>query len=407
MINVLMVTKATFPEGMAATNKIRCLALASNNKEKVSFRILAPSNHQPTDRFGWNYKGNWKGIQYHLLRNKPKLKGVTFYVWQQLWPFLIVFKAMKQIRKVDLYYLYIDRLIPQLILLITAKLFRKKVAIQVVEYPYATDGDKLTRIRWVNKILVQLTLRAVYPLCDGFDYISNNLKSDLMPFRPKNAIVCQTPILTDISTWDEALQHTIKTPENYIFHAGSLSEKKDGIINFLKTYALVVQQLKKEGKEVIKLIFTNTETQVATKIKINDIIEKHQLQEHIIVTGYLSRREMVHYQNNAKLLYYNKPINKQNNYNFPIKIADYLLSKAPIVLAVTNNEINRFIKNKQAALVVEADNIQQSVTAIIYLLNHPVEAKKIGLNGRKTVLTHFDYCIYTPILHDFYQKIIG
>jgi glycosyltransferase involved in cell wall biosynthesis len=61
----------------------------------------------------------------------------------------------------------------------------------------------------------------------------------------------------------------------------------------------------------------------------------------------------------------------------------------------------------ETALLVEPKNPQAAAEAILKLLNHPEQAKEMGLKGRKRAETHFDMAHCIKDLEQVYREILN
>ena len=407
-MKIRIITKATFPEGMAATKRVKYISLASLKAGHEVEIFTEKSALLNNEQIGWHSTGSWEGVYYLLLRNKTPFNQYVRVIWIYIKSFLLVFKAIRGIKKVDVYVLYLDRFWPQMLVLLFAKMYRKKVVYELVEYPYATEGQFLTNLNSVRKLLRALTLNVLFPLLDGFDVISDNLIEVANKYRSSKSIVNYTPILTDIKLWNRAIkENPSKMKEDYLFHAGALSENKDGIVNFMKVFALVNNKRRGLGQKSIKLGLTNMSTKPQTLSKLKQIIAENDLEDDIFITGYLQTEELIKYQNNAAVLLFNKPNNRQNFYNFPTKLADYLLANAPLVVATDDYEMNKYLFHGINAIVTKPDDVDAMANAVLKLLNDPELSRKIANNGRETVETSFDYRNYIDRYDRFYKEVVS
>lgn len=402
-MRVQILTKASFPDGFAATNKINCLCKAMIAKG-IDTRVFSLHNNTQLDGSVCFNEGLRDKIPYKILLNRKISNGLLNLIWIQIAPFILIINSVWRIRKVDIFFLYLDRTIPQLLLIFFAKLFGKKVVYESVEYPYATDGDKFTRIPFINKALVWINLNLIFPHINGFDVISENMIDVIKKHSNPKSEIKKTPILTDVNDWDFQLVNT-DIDEPYLFHAGALSEQKDGIVSFFEAYAQAHLAMRSHGI-FLKLVVTNMKTQPSTLYKLNSIIETNNLREHIIVTGYLEKDELIAYLNGASVLLYNKPNTFQNQYNFPIKMAEYLLADAPVVVAAKGIELNNYLENNVNSLVVEPDDVGAMANAVLKLLFDKELSSKINLNGRETARESFDFRKHEDGLFQFFDKVM-
>ena len=101
-------------------------------------------------------------------------------------------------------------------------MYRRKVVFELVEYPYATEGQFLTNFNSVRKLLRALTLNVLFPFLDGFDVISENLIREANKYRSSKSILNYTPILTDVKLWNRAIKE--KKRRLFIPYRGFIEE---------------------------------------------------------------------------------------------------------------------------------------------------------------------------------------
>jgi len=280
-------------------------------------------------------------------------------------------------------------LIPRLLPIPIMHFLGKKIIVEVNEYPYSTEGNKFTRITIIRKTLRWATLRWVIPKMDGIVVISENLKEVVNQYAP-SVPVLKVPILVDVSrgyfTSFEKSPHS----HPYLFHAGSLSVQKDGIIKVIEAYAKAATLLKKSSIQ-LDLVLTNKKTFPKIWQSIEKILIEYNLIDRMKITGYLSETELHDYIQHASALLINKPSTFQNKYNFPTKLGDYLLSGRPVILAAEGIEANNYIYNKVNGFVVPPDDVEKIKNTLIWLFQNPLKANDIGKVGRQTAIDYFDY----------------
>jgi colanic acid biosynthesis glycosyl transferase WcaI len=67
----------------------------------------------------------------------------------------------------------------------------------------------------------------------------------------------------------------------------------------------------------------------------------------------------------------------------------------PMVLGAKGKARKIAEENAEAAIAVEPENAREFASAILYLYEHPEEARQMGLRGRAYVQAHFDYDLLT------------
>ena len=68
----------------------------------------------------------------------------------------------------------------------------------------------------------------------------------------------------------------------------------------------------------------------------------------------------------------------------PNKIFDYMICGLPVI-GSDYPEIRKVIKTAKCGILVNPNNVEEIANAIIYLLENPAEAKKMGIRGRRFI----------------------
>ena len=140
-------------------------------------------------------------------------------------------------------------------------------------------------------------------------------------------------------------------------------------------------------------------------VDINLMIKKYSLEKNIILTGYLPYREMYKEISGGKI---GLLILKSDFYNsyigLPNKLFDYMLCGLPVV-ASNFPEISKVVKEADCGILVDPTNIGEVANAILYLLEHPEEAKRMGDSGRRAVEEKYNWERMEERLLGLYGKL--
>ena len=91
--------------------------------------------------------------------------------------------------------------------------------------------------------------------------------------------------------------------------------------------------------------------------------------------------------------------------NLPTKVYEYMLKGMPVI--IYDAKIPRRILSKyEFGIAVNPDNIEEITTAINFLRNNPREAAKMGENGRRAVLTEYNWDNEEKKLIALYNEIL-
>lgn len=401
-MRVRIITSGTYPEGMASSYRINCYAKALY-EQGMNVEVISTFPHQRYIGKRWGYRGKHGDIGFRIVWNvsRPKNQWLNYFLLEAK-SYLLLLHSLLTLRQYDVIWLYGMGFLPSFFLLPLLHLARKKVVLELNEYPYSTEGNKFTRIPFVNGLLQKCTLSYVLPQFDGIVAISENLKKVAKRDESNNNIL-KVPILLDIARFEyneEQKERPLVHP--YLFHAGTLSERKDGIIAVINGYIKSALELKKIGI-TLKLVLTNKSSRVWNDIEV--LLKEANLFDHLVVTGYLRESELSNWLKNSSALVINKPATRQNKYNFPTKLGDYLLSGRPVIVASQGMELNNFLVHQVNCILAIADNSDSISDAINELVLNPNLAGLIGSNGRKSALDIFDYRVHSERLKIFLSKI--
>jgi colanic acid biosynthesis glycosyl transferase WcaI len=93
--------------------------------------------------------------------------------------------------------------------------------------------------------------------------------------------------------------------------------------------------------------------------------------------------------------------------SLPIKMFEVMACARPFVLGAEGIARNLAEREANAGIVVEPENVEALVSAILYLRTHPKEAEALGIRGREYVKLHFDYERLTEVLDTHLGILLG
>lgn len=237
-------------------------------------------------------------------------------------------------------------------------------------------------------------LKIIYSLFNGVIVISRQLKNFINEDLEINIPCILIPILL------EENKSKNKFPINKtIVYTGTFLERKDGILTIIRAFA----DFKVEFPEY-KLILTGSPTNSPDYSLIEDLVNHERLKDNIVFTGYLSESKLQEVVHSAELLILAKPSNRQNYYNFPTKIAEYLLSGRPI-LTTPVGVIGEIFSDNENMFFSEYSTEQISKKIKFIILNKQL-AIKVGENGKSFGIKNFNYIYNSDRMINFLKKIV-
>lgn len=396
-MKVYIVTGEPFPNGMAATNRIKCYAWSLINQgldvEVLIFRRTEGPGLMLGNTIG---VGTFEGVPYKYI-GKTSIRSKNPFVWrvvEKMDHLRTILYLRNHLRNNDivLFYCGLQLELTLQIIKYTRKTGAKYVR-DLCELPFGTGEETPKRVRQRNKTYTELL-----PKLDGVISISDALSELAMKYMPKEKVL-KIPILVDFEKYKlEDLSSESKVP--FIFHSGTLYEQKDGVLGMLEAFGLAVKKL---GKP-LNFVLTGTKLKSPHAKEIDEIISKYQLQDKVIFTGYLSNEDLRSYLSKASLVIINKYETQQNKYCFSTKLGEYLAAAKPLVITNVGEAMN-WLKNGKSAYIVSPHNIEALSSCIVEIINNPEKSKQVGLTGQQVCKESFDYRVWGKEMIDFFEKI--
>ena len=393
-MNIYIITREPFPIGMAATNRIICLAKAFRHAgvdcSVIIFRRKYTTNSIPGI-------GVFDGVPYEYIggsakraNGKWKAKFQSFVLTIQLLVFL-----KTRIKSGDIIYDFFGKsnLLKRIIIWLVHKNGGFCVR-ELCEYPFGTGKEtkKIARQR-------KYALNSLFPKYDGIVAISESLVELANEYCSQQCVIQNIPILVDFVKYnlpDESSQ----APIPYIFHSGTLLEQKDGILGMIEAFGIATKEL----QFPVKFISTGKKEKSPFSNEIDDLIEKYSLKDKVVFTGYVSDEELKTYLRRASLCIINKYPNQQNKYCFSTKLGEYMAAGKAIIITRVGEAIN-WLEDGKDAVIVEPQNRQALADAIIKLFSGKEIRLSIGNEARKKCFQAFDYHQYGNTLNLFVSRI--
>lgn len=171
--------------------------------------------------------------------------------------------------------------------------------------------------------------------------------------------------------------------EKSIVFCGNGANNKDGVDQLIKAFAIVH---KTHPDYMLKIIGP------APKRGDNsgniELVESLDLVDFVVFMGRKSPDEVPQLLKNASILALDRPDSLQAQNGFPTKLGEYLLTENPV--CVTNvGDIPLFLRDGVSALIAEHDNIEGFAAKLLWAIEHPEEAMKIGKQGAEVARTNF------------------
>ena len=252
-------------------------------------------------------------------------------------------------------------------------------------YEERTEHNEASFVCYLKKTPIPVFLDACRQI-SGMIVISQGLKQYYIEngCRPERVHVVN--MIVDSRRFD----HVEKLPsEPYIAYCGTASNKKDGVDQLIKAFALVVKQ-----HPEYKLYIIGSTPPQKQRFDNLELTTKLGIEKSVVFTGVVPAEQMPQILKNASILALNRPNNLQSKYGFPTKLGEYLLTGNPVVITDVG-DISLFLKNRESALVATPDDVEDFASKLCWAIDNPNEARIIGQQGRLVAEKYFHYVTET------------
>jgi glycosyltransferase involved in cell wall biosynthesis len=165
--------------------------------------------------------------------------------------------------------------------------------------------------------------------------------------------------------------------------------------------------LHERGHDDIHLYLIGPETSTEYMQTLQAFIRQHGLDAQVKWIGYIPPHELEHYLANADVgLVPGLYTPQYKNPGLTTKLFEYLLMGLP-VLSVDYPHRRIYIEESKCGLVVEAEDVQAHVEAILWFYRHPQEGQSMGARGQAMVKDHYIWEKEAVHLIEFYKQIVS
>jgi glycosyltransferase involved in cell wall biosynthesis len=138
---------------------------------------------------------------------------------------------------------------------------------------------------------------------------------------------------------------------------------------------------------------------------IFDLAKAHGVEDNLYLTGFLPYEELPHYLGCADLFVLPLADKVYNTGRWPNKICDYMSLGRPTISNPVG-DIKTLFEEHEIGLLVRWDPVDFS-EKIIYLIENPDVAEKLGDNARRVAVTEYDWNLLVQRLEDFYYVLLN
>ncbi|MEA3499492.1 MAG: glycosyltransferase [Candidatus Marinimicrobia bacterium] len=270
------------------------------------------------------------------------------------------------------------------------KLFHKGKVIYDIHEDYYTQ---ILLKEWIPTKILRRLIANIYLFIEKFflqkfdllllaeKYYKNRLSPKL---REISIDILNYPIVESYFNKNEVEKYKSKKKFHKIIYTGGITQDR-GAFNVIEGFKILLTKV-----DNVKLYFVG---KCKDQIIIDKIKSDKKLRYKIVIIGenrFVDRGEIDREYIDADIGLALFPYSLHYNKKLLTKFYEYMINKLPIIVSDFNLWKN-FIKTNECGLYVDPTEPHQIADKLLFLINHPEEARKMGNNGYKAVMGKYKW----------------
>lgn len=235
----------------------------------------------------------------------------------------------------------------------------------------------------VKLMLKWLCINKLYHYYHVVIVMTEPLKSFFLSIGIKSERILLVSQTVDIDRFEKLSWTSDEYNFPYIAYAGSLDQKKDGVLSLVRAYALIASKYPE-----IQLIVIGTGS-IEDQKRLTEEISRFKLNNRIIVKGAVPANRIPYILKNAKILASCRPNSLQADYGFPTKVVEYMACNKPMV-STNTGELANYLKDRENSFVSKSSDPDDFSAKIIEVLENHEFALEVASRGKELVKNMFD-----------------
>ena len=237
--------------------------------------------------------------------------------------------------------------------------------------------------------------KSMVHLVDGMFVISTALRDYFIFLGVAKEKIHIVNMIADKNRFVDLKKNTV---EKYIAYCGTISNNKDGVDDLIRSFDIVHKKYPNVKLYVIGPNYSQHDRSGNLRL-----IHNLGLVDSVVFTGIVSADSIPQILKNAEVLALDRPNSLQARCGFPTKLGEYLLTENPVVVTKVG-DIPLFLKDGQTALLSDEGNPYEFASKLLWALDHPIEASKIGRAGAQVAMKQFNNIIETKKIVDIIKR---
>jgi len=387
----------SFPNGMAATNRVRLLARALVEAGAQAHVICMQASDRPPTILNPKTRGEWHGVTFEytcgttarpssfLMRRLIEVRGWTIGALRLV--------QLRRAGRLDCVYLWATCQRARLSRAVFIGLLRSlgvPVVMELNERPWSLRDDRTS----IEKRVSPLT--GVAGVVSISSYLTEWARAEGAR-RGRPIGIAEVPILVDM-----AEQPPPRPWPQYPMVLFAGAPEYDSTVDF------IVQAMESVWERFPDCKLTITGGRPADPAAVS--LSRHLASAHpghdgrVLFVGYLTRSELLDLYQDATALLIPLFDDVRSKARFPTKIGEYLASARPVV-STTVGEMARYFVDGETAFLSRPGDARAYGERICSAIADTELARKVGAAGREVAREHFAYQLWGQSLFDFFGQV--
>ena len=353
----LLVLIRDYPVGLAVTKKIQNI-LDYLKRYDIEISVLSYRSKIPQTEI----KGEKDGISYLSIGNNLRLHHLRKTVIYLVKGISYISRNRKKHHN-NVFYCIGPVNIENLLFVTWARVLHYKILFDINEdYSFFEDNVKA-----ISKFKIQTTRKLdniTSRWGDAITVVSSHLKRKYA-FKTKKPVT-----LIPVTAKENYKEKKASANKKYkIVYAGTF-DIKDGVDTIIGGFTI----FNREFKDAELILMGKSEQQETYVMKYKDV-------SNIKFMGYVPDEHFYEVLRNADVLCMCRTNSGFSNAGFPFKLGEYLATGNPVI-ATRASDVCDYLSSGDAYLV-DFENPEEVADAMKSIINNPLEARRVGLNGFK------------------------
>jgi glycosyltransferase involved in cell wall biosynthesis len=379
----------TFPEGLAATNRVYTYAKGFI-ENGIPVHVVCFFNDYQEEK-----EGVVNGINYyHPFAQKTRSKYFIVRRWHKLKKYSNTYSIIKKISKKEKIIAinsWSNLLTTHLFAKSLCKLHGSKLVVECSEHPL-----RLFQSNELRRKQGEINFAIESRISDGVFCISNYL----IDFYKSKGVDSRKLFLVPSTVDPTRFSSKKEKPVNfrYVGYFGSLTFERDNVDMLVKAFA-------EFGKLHlnVQLVLGGFCNDNQRKDLIN-LIAELGIQDRVVLLGYLTREEITQFISYAEVLVMVRSNDPETRVSYPSKLSEFLASSRPVI-SVNVGEIPLYIKDGEDAFLVEAGNTKALTEKLSCVFDNYEIALSVGRKGKALTDTIFNYSYQAKRMIEFIKQL--